>query len=371
MAREGAAGISRARKAVFALVVSVASFCVVFAIAELAVRALVLGGPLAALRSFIGASSGPSSTPWFIADPELGYKLNPAKDGVNSLGIVHDEIAVRPSDDRFRVLVIGDSVAFGRDSFVDRLRDGLADVGPRGAEVINASVPGYTTYQERVLLVRDLLPLEPDLVLLQYCTNDNHRFLHQLDERGHWIITPEAIRALLPGPERGRLARWLRSSYLLERVRLSLLARMTGQSGSRNPFPWNETSELGAAWRDDTWPEQEEHLRAMQEATRRAGGRLAVVAVPYEPQLEDVALELDRAYTLKPQRKLAEISERLDLVYLDLHAAFARERDLGLFSDRIHLSQVGRELAAREILELLRRESLLPGENLKKLEQQR
>ena len=63
------------------------------------------------------------------------------------------------------------------------LRDGLADrVG--AVEVVNAAIPGYTTHQERLLFESGLDDARPELVLLQYCLNDNHRFLHRFDAQG-------------------------------------------------------------------------------------------------------------------------------------------------------------------------------------------
>ena len=85
---------------------------------------------------------------WVISDSELGYRLNPNHDGVNSLSIRHEEIVVPKPRNTFRLIFLGDSVSFDRPGFVSYTRDMLRKEG--SIEAINASVPGYTTYQELV-----------------------------------------------------------------------------------------------------------------------------------------------------------------------------------------------------------------------------
>ena len=99
-----------------------------------------------------------------------------------------------------------------RKGFVSLIRRKMGELENQSIQVINASVPGYTTYQERLFLERDLLQLKPDLVLLQYCVNDNHKFLHMFNTSQRWLVTPKAAKALLP--ERASwISRWIYSSY--------------------------------------------------------------------------------------------------------------------------------------------------------------
>ncbi len=176
-------------------------------------------------------------------------------------------------------------------------------------------------------------------------------------------MTPEA-RAGGGGGDRW-LPTWVARSYLVQELRWRLLARSRADRESRNPFPWMETREFGNAWREDTWPEQESQIRAMRDATVRIGARLAIIAIPHEAQLDDRALSWDVPYTLKPQRKLAEITRRFDLPFLDLHPQFLRARDQDLYRpDGLHLSPSGHQLAADEMMTFIQRENLLglPGD---------
>ena len=85
-----------------------------------------------------------------------------------------------------------------------------------------------------------------------------------------------------------------------------------------------------------------------------------MVAVPYGEQLEQRFLDLDRAYTLKPQRLLAGICARTGVPLLDLFPAFLRSRDRRLFKDEVHLTPAGHEVAASELVAFLQRERLVP-----------
>jgi len=77
---------------------------------------------------------------------------------------------------RFRIFGVGDSVMWGsgvnqEDSFLGILQRLLADDLP-DLEVINAGVVGYSTYQERLLFEGRVVPYAPDLVFVNFCSND-------------------------------------------------------------------------------------------------------------------------------------------------------------------------------------------------------
>jgi hypothetical protein len=100
---------------------------------------------------------------WVIYDEELGYRLNPARPNVNARSVRGGDIAVPKPPGVFRLMVLGDSIPWADPGFVNELAAALA---ARGAiEVINAAVPGYTSYQEVHFFERYLADTEPDLVV--------------------------------------------------------------------------------------------------------------------------------------------------------------------------------------------------------------
>jgi lysophospholipase L1-like esterase len=335
------------KKLLFVLLANLLGFALVVGAAEFGVRWRTEHGFLAAWQSFGGGGapfSDLGTRGQLVADPVLGYRWNPARPGTNSLGLHNAEIVVPKPPGRRRLIVLGDSVAAPRRGFVGILQQRLQD----RVEVINAAVPGYTTYQERTLLERDLLATEPDVVLLQYCVNDNHRFLHRFDAANQMLFTEEAQRALLPS--QGWTAALARHSYLWLRLRLALLRLRA----PRRTYPWEEQADVGVAWQESTWPEFEGHLRAMRDELAARGARLAVVMPPYAPQLDPhVRQRGPESYVLLPQRKMAEICARLGTPLLDLYPVFLPHRADTLFTDTLHLTDGGHALAAAAILEFL------------------
>ena len=332
-------------------------FLVLLVVGELAARWWregSLGAAFASLGSERPMPRDLGTGDWLQPDAKRGYVLRAGAHGTSSLGLRHAELASPKPRSEFRLLALGDSVAFPEDGFVTRIRAACGPSGDASTMVINAATPGYTTHQERLHLEALVEPVRPDAVLLQYCCNDNHLFLHQLTEEGGWLITEEARRALLPedGGLWSRIARW---SYLALEVRRLLLANRAKDK----VFPWRDDPAFAAAWREDSWPLVEREILRMREVTVAAGARFAVVAVPYEPQLADAAQAADRELSWLPQRKLAAICAKVGVPFLDLHAAFEDAKGGGLYVDGIHLSQRGHAVAADAIVPFLREHGLL------------
>lgn len=358
------ARLSGGKRLAALLAAQVALLVLVLLSAETLVRCKREGGLRRGLASFFDAGSAPvdpGTKGFFLHDPELGYRLNPEKEGFNSLSFRGPEVIPEKTPGRTRLLFVGDSVAWDESGFVALLARGIDEREPGRVEVLNAAIPGYTTHQERVFLERLVGPILPDVVVLEYCLNDNHRFLHRLTEDGGWLLTSEARAALLP-EGRGPIARLARWSYLAFEIKKRLLARARDQG---ELHPWESEPDFGPAWKAETWPAAREEVMAIQRAVREAGAKLLVVAVPYEPQLDAGLLERERRYVLDPQARLAAICAEAGIPFLDLEPAFETHlREPGaqpLFRDKVHLTPTGHALAERVLRERLVEEEFLPA----------
>ncbi|MBL8723178.1 MAG: SGNH/GDSL hydrolase family protein [Planctomycetes bacterium] len=110
--------------------------------------------------------------------PNLDLDLGSFRLRTNRLGCRGPEVAVPKPADVFRIVLLGDSVAFGwgvddEVTFARRLeREHQPRAGARRLEVVNTALPMYDTNQEEATLRELGLSLQPDLVLLVYVVND-------------------------------------------------------------------------------------------------------------------------------------------------------------------------------------------------------
>ena len=125
----------------------------------------------------------------FAADPDLLYELKPhgvwGDRRVNGQGLMADrDYAVPKPAGVYRIASVGDSVAFlstGK-NYAAFLQQRLAalDSPARRFEVLDFSVVGYNSLQERLTIRDKVVGFQPDLILLGYCAND-HEFNHGAD----------------------------------------------------------------------------------------------------------------------------------------------------------------------------------------------
>ncbi len=119
-------------------------------------------------------------------DPGIVYELRPNVRGqfigvplvINSQGLRDYEYSRRKQPGTFRIVGVGDSSLFGwgvrlEDSGLKVLERRLNEQSrARQFEIINFAVPGYNTAMEAETFVKRCLEYQPDLVVLNFNTND-------------------------------------------------------------------------------------------------------------------------------------------------------------------------------------------------------
>jgi lysophospholipase L1-like esterase len=149
------------------------------------------------------------------AHPELIYEFIPHRCGNNAAGYPDDEHELKKPDPRFRIVVIGDSIAQGlevarEERFASLLQTGLNRPGGRRVEVIVLARAGYSSEQELYLLEHEAFAYQPDLIIWSYCLNDPaHPIFHDANGGlGKALAQPVSYAA-----------QWIEEAFYLARER--------------------------------------------------------------------------------------------------------------------------------------------------------
>lgn len=288
-----------------------------------------------------------------VQDPELFWRLRPGlKTQACDAGVVYPwevneqgfreprRVVPRKASGVRRVLCLGDSVTFGwlieqRQAYPAVLQELLAArVGP--VEVINAGVPGYSSYQMRRYLERDLLAFEPDAIVTYAGINDGGPALMSDRARAPLVRIELALG-------RFALLRWLR--WLVREGALAL-------SGGSSP-------PVATSVRRNAREDFLDNLSAMAGLCDRRGILLAIVTPV-------VLVEGELAKALPPPTR-EEDGERLEAAYgallarylapdvvgvMRAHQAEVRELQV-LPEDGCHWNPAGHRLVAAEVARVL------------------
>src|SRR5258708_32845469 len=114
-------------------------------------------------------------------DPELGWAALPNSDSVASnvrtVHVHHNSLGLRDSklrlDGRPTMLFLGDSFVWGLDAEADERFTELLKPRVAGYKILSAGVSGYGTDQEYLLLKRLWAKVQPAVVVLIFCTQND------------------------------------------------------------------------------------------------------------------------------------------------------------------------------------------------------
>ncbi|MFO0760219.1 MAG: SGNH/GDSL hydrolase family protein [Byssovorax sp.] len=357
----------------------------------------VVAGAEAALR-LSNPKRAPGTVPLvsFCGDCPKVFGLNPKRPQVSPQGLRDRAYTPHPADDVHRILVLGDSLAYGIGVQVDQTfpkqLEKVLHEGPGSFEVINSGVPGYTPYSELQYYLHEGRKLHPELVVISFCMND------VANPALHWagFASTRAMESLpaeaIPNPayheahvlpqihrqrqelrsraQQGPLRSLVQGTELYKRWhRLSTRPRRTVEHEGKDVpvFLVGEdsisievlTDPQSAEWR---W------VRSIYDqiirAARADGADVAIVVNP-------LAYQLDESYPFLPQTHFAAYCEERSLPCLDLLPALREKKAekpfFGQVEDREdiwHYSPAGHRMVAEEIAAFLRRERLtgVPGE---------
>ena len=274
--------------------------------------------------------------------------------GRNSLGLRNREVGPKPPGIT-RILFLGDSLIWSGETSAGALYTEVLEHwlnahalhGPRAFEVINAGIPGYTTYQELEFLKIYGLDMAPDLVILGFVFNDvYYKYYHKLtrqmilsrDPAAHLFhFNPDVFPGIFFA--RSHLAHQIagRSELLWKRIR------------GRPVFPFEQRGDFYLAWKPYGWGHARSLIGEMRTLLQEKRVSLVVLVFPMIDQVNERYRKLDEAYVLYPQRQIRAICDDYGIPMLDLTESLYREGGITLFRDHLHLNAQGNDVVTKEL----------------------
>ncbi len=282
----------------------------------------------------------------------------------NAYGFPGREVAPGPHPGTYRIVCMGDSSTFGWGVESDEAYPALLEAELRRRhpdlrlEVVNLGVCGYSSFQGRILMEREALRWEPDLVTISYGSNDWSHVPEPFDEayarNAGWV---GAVRSLL---HKSR-AYGIYAAYVTR-----LFAGEPDPAGGGRgeaEMPLNVGPEKSEA-----------NLEALVAAARKAGAEAILVtncvpgrmsepvrsaAEAAEVPLLDTEALLRSAIPALAGGRLME-RERGGTLARYGEALLAEHPDLEVYlADRCHPNPVGHRILARALADLVERTLLL------------
>jgi hypothetical protein len=311
---------------------------------------------------------------------------------VNSLGFRDHEI---PTDwqDRFRILVLGDSFTEGvgvpMDScYVKALERRLNRKSPTRQQyaVLNMGIAGYSPLLEYLLMKDVGLSLKPDLVLLSYDVTDvREDMLYTEDATFDSLGLPLSVNPSAPtvGPEtwipKGGFRTFVHEhSYLFSLVQNHLKPRTVYPMSNIRVNPYVHTIDPHAEKYDSVFSLSERYVKFIADAARGAEIPFVLVLIPRGHQVSRLEwVEGRRWGNIGPGVYDSYLALRLQrfaavncLYYLDMTGAFRSHSDGSLYyTYDAHWTFRGHKVAADTLFHFIVEHSLCGPRRLNMLVQ--
>ncbi|MGE5126892.1 MAG: SGNH/GDSL hydrolase family protein [Betaproteobacteria bacterium] len=279
----------------------------------------------------------------------IGVEVDGKRVSFNASGYRGRELASPKAGDRTRVVVLGDSIAFGLGVSDDETFSNLLDVRDNGIEAGNLAVQGYGPDQELLVLMHQGLRADPDVVVLAFCLAndfvdvvlpvslyDGRSPKPRFGLAGDRLVLDDSN---LRRPALRRVQQWLSDhSHLFERLTAGPAAPSPAESD------WHERYK--AALRDEDYVLRLNLalVRRMRDLCQERGSAFLVALFPDRPAYRDKS-PLERSFCE------ALRSDDIQVVDMSQHFKMSGQRWKAFAFDGIgHLTPLGHSIAS-EVLE--------------------
>lgn len=353
------------------LIFSVVPLLTLLATAEICARLLTqkLPGPdrfqqIEQIIVYLGNEPGQSI---FEPDPNSFWRLKPnvvlpddrgaAWGGrmSNSHGLRSREVSLAQAQQRRRVLCFGDSstFAFGvgfDDAWPNQLQQLLDEKQPGEVEVLNAGVPGQSSYQGRQRLTRELDKWRPEVAFITFGNNDGWRWDGRAD-KDHTMSagSPQGFPLL----NHSRAWQWL----------IAMRQGAARQAAIQNQLDWAQQATWNYFDPNEAWIPRVSvedfgtNLTAMVRECRQHDCRPVLIVWPDQRQF------LGQPTWRPPyQERMREVAEAEQVECLDLVPLFEQAGDWAVERfiprDVVHVDRAGNRFVADAVSKRLQTEQL-------------
>lgn len=370
----------------------------------------------AALRVFGPFLPGNYDTgAYLVRHAELGHFHVPGFDGwikapefttrvaISPLGLRDKRTSYAKPAGTYRVLFLGDSFVEAvqvdmQDGVAERLEVALNQDG-RPTEVVNAGVAAYGTGQELLLLDKEGVKYQPDLILLLFfvgndVANNNYKLELwdgnlKLALKPYFTLEKDGSLRLIPGPPPnppGDVTQRLRDCCVLYNVVETGVMNKLNQDyprerleaigGLRTPLAGLYDKQPEGEWLR-AWQTSEALLARIRDRAAEIGAPLVIAGAPEWRALDAAAwreeieknnprstrLTSGRLEPAAPTDQLAAVAARLGVQYVDLLQPLQQEYERGnrglYFDFDKHWTAAGHAVAARALDDALRERGLV------------
>lgn len=293
--------------------------------------------------------SGRTISGFVIPDKDLIWRLEPRKQGslaTNELGL-RDTKFKKNAD--IKILLLGDSISWGngignlRYAFPYLLEGHLSAKNNKTYEVINASVPGYSTFQQLRYLELYGIGFKPNMIILQFCLNDVVERYSVLSEYGGdniflGIDTRQSISGLY--------GVMVRNSRTFE----ALMKWLVNLSRNRQEYDVKKmATDFLSEELEEAWSKTFDEIEGIRRIAALNNIPILLLITPYRFQLGEPNK------MNQPQIKLLKYANSHNLKALDLLPYFSyfyeKNKNLLLYNDALHFSINGHALTATILIE--------------------
>ncbi len=295
---------------------------------------------------FPGALGDYKPSQRLLSDYVLNYYVS-----INSLGLRGKEISIIKPPGSYRIMVLGDSYAFGSRVDDDKtfpfqlermFNDDPAD--NRNTEVINAGHASYSTREEYEYLMERGLRLVPDMVILAWFPND----IEELGREYSWRDLLKEHHKFEPWKSYARNS----AIYNALRLRISsvLLRERFGPYVPKDPVNIFDTNENVAE--KALWDKCFEYILKIKGLCDKHKIKFIIVALidPLRPDNKN----------LKPQDRLRKFAESNNILFIDTRGGFLSKDNAEnyLLPKDPHFSPRGNMIIAQKIYGFLKNNNL-------------